>query len=309
MQLRIDEQLVEAVVLQTAGKIECSPLSSHASNFFTERERLYELSDPDARHEAFCKFNLSWFKKWNFHQRLLAPLEHFPRITSLLQRLAFCKAIRPTDEGAELYVNSCMEKTAIISLQTERFEPNNMLEAFLYHELQHLDDMLNPAFGYKPELPVTIQFRVHQKLIRERYRLLWNISIHGRLCHAGKPSLHSLDSYRMELDRLFSFWPADKRQAVMQKFLSDLTPCHDELLNYARDPAGFKDVYHPMPGSPCPLCGFPTHDWSDIGALDSGLVASIKSDFPTWEPSQGLCRQCLEIYRQRSRKVFQETKS
>ena len=48
----------------------------------------------------------------------------------------------------------------------------------------------------------------------------------------------------------------------------------------------------PWPGMPCPLCGFPTHDWAKDAPRDS-----IRLDFPDWESGDGVCGQCADMYR------------
>ena len=59
------------------------------------------------------------------------------------------------------------------------------LLTFLRHELLHLADMLDPAFGYQPVLPPAAVESVPAHVLRERYRVLWNTSVDGRLTRLG----------------------------------------------------------------------------------------------------------------------------
>jgi len=45
--------------------------------------------------------------------------------------------------------------------------------------------MLDPAFGYSPTLDLPGLNAAEQRLARERFRLLWDIAIDGRLAAAG----------------------------------------------------------------------------------------------------------------------------
>jgi hypothetical protein len=53
-----------------------------------------------------------------------------------------------------------------------------------------------------------------------------------------------------------------------------------------------------VPGSPCPFCRFPTHDWEpDPGALSAAVIRSLKEADPEWSPAQGICAQCVGVFR------------
>ena len=84
----------------------------------------------------------------------------------------------------------------------------------------------------------------------------------------------------------------------------------DELVGLARDKsqksrsvlvAAVNDLFsdeeelHPGfgPGSLCPLCRFPTHEWAENTEHLSQLV---KEEYPEWEPLQGICTQCANRY-------------
>ncbi|MEX0880351.1 MAG: hypothetical protein WEF99_06875 [Thermoanaerobaculia bacterium] len=53
-----------------------------------------------------------------------------------------------------------------------------------------------------------------------------------------------------------------------------------------------------LPGSPCPLCGFPVArvvvKWES--AEQRRLTPRIREDFPEWRPELGACERCLEGY-------------
>ncbi len=79
-----------------------------------------------------------------------------------------------------------------------------------------------------------------------------------------------------------------------------------------KDAAGTSRLSHLTPAkvaeskeqSPCPLCGYPTYFWLSAGDLDSDTESFIKSDYPGWDKSDGVCRNCFECYELRSGKYY-----
>ena len=68
------------------------------------------------------------------------------------------------------------------------------LRDYVRHEFTHLSDMLDPAFGYAPTLDLPGLNGAQQRLARERYRLLWDITIDGRLTAAGRTPMAAANS-------------------------------------------------------------------------------------------------------------------
>ena len=60
----------------------------------------------------------------------------------------------------------------VLALRPERFEREDDFARFLRHELTHLQDMVDPAFGYSPDLVQSGFNTAQRRLTRERYRLL-----------------------------------------------------------------------------------------------------------------------------------------
>jgi hypothetical protein len=136
--------------------------------------------------------------------------------------------------------------------------------------------MLDPAFAYEPEIRLPDSPPAELDLLRERYRVLWDITIDGRLNHERSP-------------RLAEFQKA--LPAVSEKRFDELwskRPSHPELVALA------KSVLNravKTPGAPCPLCKFPTFAWANEFADDA-----IRRDFPRWLPEHGCCARCAELY-------------
>jgi hypothetical protein len=160
----------------------------------------------------------------------------------------------------------------------------------------HLSDMVDPAFGYSPSLELPGLNSAQQRLARERYRLLWDITIDGRLAAKGYCPMQTRDQHAAAFARGYSFWPQQKQAAVFDSLWQGTAPRHSEFLALIADPRGLRDAHRPAPGASCPLCDFPTFAWAAIEDLAPGLCDRVRSEFPNWQPEHGLCSRCLESY-------------
>ncbi len=269
MNLTYDSDLIEGVVFLESRRMP----DLLASRYHRGRTKLYTLPEDD-RPDAFFQFHLEWFRSLGFEDRALAALKEFPIIRQRATTLLVRKAVSKKDEGAELFVRPDARNVAL-ALRSERFfEPG--FESWLAHELCHISDMLDPAFDYEPEIRLPDAPPAELDLLRERYRVLWDITIDGRLNH-NKPA------------RLAEFQKA--LPAVPEKKFDELwskRPSHPELVALAKSVL-VRAVK--TPGAPCPLCKFPTFVWADAPAVDA-----IRRDFPRWSPEHGCCARCAELY-------------
>src|SRR5262249_20116579 len=159
--------------------------SLQIARFNREREKLYEVLDPDERNAAFFRLHVEWFCEWGLEALLTSPLKDFALLPNALKVLGLRQCRGRNDEGAELYVNESGERRGVVSMRPERLLEEQALRSFLYHELTHLQDMVDPAFGYLSQLPMSGTFMSQQRIARERYRLLWDVTIDGRLTRKG----------------------------------------------------------------------------------------------------------------------------
>jgi hypothetical protein len=296
MQLRYDEDFIEAAVFLAASGRRRGVPSLQVARFQRERERLYSLLDPDERNAAFFRLHLDWFREWGLERLLTRALGEFPLLPERLTVLAVRQAHGKNDEGAELYVNEAGQRSGVLALRLERLTQDTALTDFLRHEFMHLHDMLDPAFGYSPSLNLPGMNTAQRRLAGERYRLLWDITIDGRLASAGHVPIATREQHAAALSRGYPFWPVEKQVEVFESLWRNAAPRHAALLAFIADPRGLRDAHHPAPGASCPLCAFPTFDWAHAEALPSGILSRILAEFPTWSPEQGLCGRCLETY-------------
>ena len=296
MQLRYDEDFIEAAVFVCANGRRPGVSALQVARFHRQREKLYLILDPDERSAAFFHLHLAWFREWGLEEMLMRLVEDFPLLCGELDVLAVRKARGKTDEGAELYVGERGVKNAILALRPEAFAGGNGVTDYVRHEFMHLNDMVDPAFGYEPELQLPRLNPAQQRIARERYRLLWDISIDGRLQGAGHKPVATREQHFQAFARAYAFWPVERRDEVFEQLWSSRTPKHWELVSLIADPRGLREARRPEPGGSCPLCDFPTFQWADSSALRPELLERIRSEFPLWTVEQGLCGRCLETY-------------
>ena len=297
MQLRYDEELVEAAAFLCAGGRRANVPSLQIHRFNREREKPYAILDPDLRNAAFFTLHLNWFREWGLEQLLLNLVDEFPLLRKSLTVLAFRKARGRNEEGAELFVSAETGRNGVVALLPERFTRDEDLVPFLRHEFMHVNDMLDAAFGYSPQLHSAGHNPAQQRLTRERYRLLWDITIDGRLTHTQRATVSRHESHRTAFDRVFGFWTEARRDEIFNSLWNGADPRHGDLLAIASDPREVKTVREPLPGALCPLCDFSTFSWADAKVLPVEIVSRITLEFPNWEPEQGLCGRCLETYK------------
>jgi hypothetical protein len=309
MQLRYDEDFIEAAVFVCASgwrKAEqpfvadatkgCSPHPLQVARFHRAREKLYAIPDPDERNTAFFKLHFDWFREWGLEQSLTDMLKEFPLVREQLGVLVVRKTAGKNDEGAELYVNESGQRTGLLALRLERLTDDAALRDYLRHEFTHLHDMLNPAFGYSPALDLPGLNAAQRRLARERYRLLWDITIDGRLADAALTPMQTREQHAAAFTRGYSFWPEPRQAETFSSLWQTKSPRHTGFLALIADPRGLRDAHRPAPGASCPLCDFPTFTWADAEALPPEITRRVVAEFPAWSREQGLCGRCLETY-------------
>ena len=277
MRITYDPGLVEEIVFLLAGADEAR---------WRERLRrinpLYECDDHD---RAIPEAALGLFRDWGMArlcEEALAP-------AAAVGQGLVVRSHRPGDEGADLLVGD--ERSVILRLAPPRFLEPDALRRFLRHEMQHVVDMLDPGFGYRPELKASGDTHAERELVRGRYRVLWDVAIDVVAPSPVAPELREL-----QVARAFSALDEEKRVRLVGLVRDPANRKHATLAAAARDPweaLGEERSTLPTAGQPCPLCGFPTHAWDDAPPADA-----ILCDFPDWNESSGACRQCADIYRQ-----------
>jgi hypothetical protein len=278
-----------------------------ASAFQKARDRLYEIADAEERDRAFQDLNREWFGRLEIADPIENAVREQPLVSSSITCCIVSQAPGKKEEGAELFVSTDEgltereHRTVRLLLRPESLLNPERLLTFLRHELFHIADMLDPGFGYEPALPAAEGGPTHDRLLIDRYRTLWDVTIDGRMSRHGWLSESSRADHLAYFGRLFSML-GDRTEEIFSRFFDHEPHTHVELVAFACNPrvdaGNAPHTFHP--GSRCSLCGFPSYVFEpEPENLLAEVVAEITQDFPHWLPSQGLCMQCADLYRAR----------
>src|SRR6266545_1015198 len=285
--------LVEEAVLLAERTLDPADVRA----FRRQRDRLYDVVDADRREVDFRAFHLRWFVRLGLHRLIEESV--VPR-TEILSRVAVCRVSRALgrrDECADLIAPSpaiarCGQARPTLSL---RVRPSALLDraslgAFLAHELTHVADMLDPGFGYDRTLPPSDDGPSRDTILRARYRVLWDVTIDGRLARRGLGGAGAREARRREFDETFAML-GDEGPRVFDDWFDRVEPTHAALVAFAQSPSGAGST-NPADSGRCPLCHFP------VAALDLSpnrpspvTRAIIRADYPAWRREHGLCTQ------------------
>jgi hypothetical protein len=317
IEIEYEPALIEEIVRQEMQRRENVSDTSLFERYQDLTEPLYALSE-EARDPAFVTLHKKLFADLGFQKLVQNTLGELPRLAQQgVTGVLFQRAESRAEEGADLVDNlSARKKWIVVKLRPQAFSERSM-KNFLRHELMHIADMLDPQFEYdrsteakqmngapacsfvdRSRLPPT-----KERLIRQRYGLLWCITIDGRLARSGKEPVMDREERLRQFETVFSMG-----KEFFEALWKSERPSHRELWQMARTPtkiskwAGQSALYSvesvTAPGSPCPLCGFPTFCWVVSDELDP-IAARIQHDFPTWEPGQSICARCWEFLQNR----------
>jgi hypothetical protein len=300
--LHVDPDLAEEVLLLFMRRAAAAGRVDFEQEYRRLVEPLYEKVPASDRAAAFHQVHRQLFIRWGLDRPIRQVLDEFPNLRAAVRAVLVARALSSREEGADL---SRDRQKVGLKVRSERFLDAERFQRFLRHEFQHVADMLDPAFGYDPdavpERPPSVQ-----ALLYERYRVLWAITVDGRLTRAGRSTVAAQEDRWREFQALFGTLPEAELRVAFERLWMWDRPTHPELWAMAQDPRQVRawargtaeasgPTGHPrLPGDPCPLCRFPTYRWADTPSPE--VVARIRADVPTWEPDQGLCERCAEAY-------------
>jgi hypothetical protein len=237
---------------------------------------------------------------------LMRALDGRSFLRTLTRRCIVMPAARAAEEGADLRderpaadspvggdERSNDPPVMILQLLPATLVDAAAVERLLDHELLHVEDMLDPSFGYRRELPAPGGGPARLRRATDRYRVLWDCSIDGRLQRLGRAPGGARDRRRREFAAAFPELEPETDDAF-GRWYDGPRPTHDEMLSAAcAGGAG-------SPAGICPMCGFACADLRHDHALPEPARALVRADFPEWRPDEGACRQCLDLYVARS---------
>lgn len=303
MRLTYDPELVEEAVLLS----EPAASREDARAFRRERDRVYDVADADRREAAFQALHLRWFARLRLQEIVGQVVADHRDVTDRVAEGRVLRAVTRREEGADLVdqiVPGEVDQRPILVLRLRPgtlFEPE-ALRALLRHELMHVADMLDPAFGYQRSLPDSDVGPSRDNIVRDRYRVLWDVTIDGRLARAGRCGVPLgpdpiRDARWQEFAGTFAMLGDDCR-SVFEEWFDQLHPTHARLAEFALAPMGSGGAG--AHAGRCPLCRFPVASLDPRpDRLSAATIAAIHDHHPSWDVGQGLCPQCLDLYEAR----------
>lgn len=312
-----DPYVVEEIVFSKLREIEGSGNMELYEQYHNLSDRIYEFDDEDERSDGFVELNKEFFNTLGFSEVVRGVVDEFPEFHEKIEEIHIRKPTTMIEVGSDLVDE---RRKAVIRLFPEQFMDITHLRKFIRHELMHVVDMLGEKFGYKEgklaKLPV------EETIVREKYKLFWDIFIDSRLEKRGKETVRSKDERFGEFEKLYARLPADGKKAVFEGLWKEENLTHDKAVELAKDFTKLVAVYGGtlqegvkeakkvlIPGSPCPLCSFPTFNWLDTASLDEQIIRLIKADFPDWQIDDGICDRCAECYTVRAGLWFKPKES
>lgn len=305
-----EPQLVEEAVLAAMHN------RPEEGEFRAYRDTLYLIGDAEEREMRFRVLHTTWFERLRLGDAIAGAIREQPSIALHTHRCLVALAPSRREEGAELFVagggggSAGPRRTVVLRVRPETFTEVERFRTLLRHELCHLADMLDPRFGYAPGL-IPLGATLPDPLLRERYRVLWDAAIDGRLQRLG----WAPTGVRVERLREFAAtFPmlGERTEEAFERFFGATALTHADLVRFALAPEralGLAPSGH-WPGEPCPLCGLPTHAFEpDPERLPRTVCERIQQRFPKWRPADGLCRQCADLYRAADRAGTREVSS
>ena len=234
-----------------------------------------------------------------------------------IKEVSVKRAINKVDEGSNVLNRVSGLPVIELRVLASRFadsDESKELEAFLIHEFMHAKDMVDPEFDYEDSyIPGNPSVK---NLITARFKLLWNIYVDSRLDRRDLPGIMTKEARYREFDNYYRKIPERQRKGIFFGVWETEKFSHEELLSMATDletlMAKYVEYdqefteedqsYIHLPGSPCPLCKFPTYNWVDDpeSICDEMVLEAIQIDFPDWESKDGACDRCIEVYELRS---------
>ncbi|HVR75644.1 MAG TPA: hypothetical protein VMT52_15020 [Planctomycetota bacterium] len=275
---------------------------SPADPFWKSREEVYAETCDEERERRFELLNGQTFERLRLGAPVRAALDEQPILASRVKTCFVAGAVAGGEEGAELFVTEGREdRSVLIRLRATTLGATEKLLALLRHEIFHIADMVDPAFAYDPALPEVDGGAVRLRLALDRYRVLWDTAIDGRLVRRGHLEPSALESRRRQFDAAFRML-RERTHDCFTRWGLETIPRHPDLLRYALDPAAEAGLAADRPAAigVCPVCHCAAHaDALQAAAISPAIMEELRLEFPAWQAEDGICRRCVELYEAR----------
>ncbi|MEE9255930.1 MAG: hypothetical protein V3V56_02035 [bacterium] len=302
MSLFFDDAICEEVV---GGALRERALGGDArlhKAFRNGADAIYRTVTLRKRQVAFFALYQKTFRLLGHPERIEALLQEMEGEGRLPAQTYFMRVFGAEEEEARL---SPDRARLGVRIRTETFTDAARCAYFLRHEILHILDLLDPAFGCGPGARLSADSPAEETLYRDRYRTLWDLSVDGRLERECKLPGDVRTLRAAEFHALFPGLGTEEAERVFEALWSGPRPAHADLGRMVEGaaalcaalgvppPGGPENGTGGAPGTPCPLCRFTTFEWAEP---EGALAEAVRKEYPGWAPSQGLCTQCANRY-------------
>jgi hypothetical protein len=237
MVMTVHPSLVERVVFERVRGC-----AAQADEYHAEFAACHETAGPDARERAFRALHQRWFDRLGLRRWIDRLMDEFPRVRDAASQGALVGTDGPRQAGMNLY--GAPGRYAILaSIDPRLMADEAAFEYFMRHELSHLDDMLDPEFGYdlsmRPDGPTSAA----RSRAADRYAVLWALSVDARLSRREHAPVEARRRRYGEFVRAFGLEMEDAARSAFDRHWNewgDVRPRHDELMARAR--SGFSEL-------------------------------------------------------------------
>lgn len=294
--LLLEEEWVEAVVQLAVSWRPPRVPGLQVRRFEAERDRCYSVLDPDARVAAFARVHRRWLSEWNLEKPFVLAINQFPDLAEKVAAIAIRRSRGRSDEAGELYSASDGCRRGVLSVQPRRCLDADALVPWLHHELAHLADLVDPAFAFSSQEGWVGIGPGAERLVRDRYRVLWDVRVDGALNLRGCATVAGRKERQSQFDHTFAFLSPDRRVSLFEELWTGRLGRHCDLMELAADPRELHLQDRPVPGGLCPLCRCAAFDWQEPSTLSASVRQRIEGEFPQWRVETGMCARCAEVF-------------
>src|SRR5262245_51503568 len=107
----------------------------------------FEHREGRARDEAFSALHDRWFNELGFRDRIVQLVREFPNFHDHVERMTVIQSRGPRAQTVELFGAAGRFTVAMAVAPAVLVDPI-AFAAWARHEFMHVDDMLDPAFGF-----------------------------------------------------------------------------------------------------------------------------------------------------------------
>ena len=234
--IQYEQSLVETTVFLAVRRDEPLECALHSIT-----DPLYAIPDEELRQREFGVVFRDFFTKLAFDRLITGLLAERPLVGELVDRCVVREAARKKLQSAELLVRGDKDredtsgKTLVIQICPQSFLDTERLIPLMRRELMHVADMLDERFGYVREAFSGDPSR--QNLQRDRYRVLWDVFVEGRLEREQVGVMKEKERLERAFDRVFANETEGAHGGVFGRVFGAPTLTHRNFMEWAREPA------------------------------------------------------------------------